>query len=245
MHRFFVSPEGISDKTVTLTGSDANHIRTVLRMKPGDRIGVIDGDGMQYEVSLTEVARAAVRGDILSKAALATESPVRIAMGQALMKGNAFDPLVRKAAELGVHSITALKTERCVARLAEDSGRKRTERWQRIAGEASKQCGRAQVPKVHSTVLSVAEFCKRFADCDLKLVFWEDEPKTRLQDISTPGLVSSIAFVAGPEGGWTQEEIDVLRQQGFHTVRLGPRLLKADSVSLVILSLLQHRWGDL
>lgn len=245
MRRFFVAPEGFSEKTVTLKGPDVNHIRTVLRMKPGDCIGVVDGEGFQYEVRLTEVERRTVRGDILSRTALETESPVDITMGQALIKGNAFDLLVRKAAELGVRTIVPLKTRRCVARLAKESERIRTQRWQRIAEEASKQCGRSRVPEVHPAVLSVEEFCRHSADCDLKLVFWEDESRTRLQDIAPQGLVSSIAFLAGPEGGWAAEEVDCLRQQGFHTVSLGPRLLKADSVSLVILSLLQHRWGDL
>ncbi len=245
MRRFFVALEGFSGKTVTLKGPDVNHIRTVLRMKPGDCIGVVDGKGFQYEVRLTEVDRRTVRGDILSRTALETESPVDITMGQALIKGNAFDLLVRKAVELGVHSIIPLETRRCVARLAPAFGVGRADRWQRIAEEASKQCGRSRVPKVHPAVLSVEEFCRQSADCDLKLVFWEDETRTRLQDIAPQGPVSSIAFLAGPEGGLAKEEIDFLRQQGFQTVTLGPRLLKADSASLVILSLLQHRWGDL
>jgi 16S rRNA (uracil1498-N3)-methyltransferase len=245
MHRFFVSPDGFSEKTATIKGPDVNHIRTVLRMKPGDRVEVIDGEGFQYEVVLAEVERDYVRGEILSKTAMQTESPVNIRMGQALIKGNAFDLLVRKAIELGVHSIGAIRTQRCVARLAKESESYRTQRWQRIAEEASKQCGRSRVPEIHSTVLSIEEFCQQSSDCDLKLVFWEEEQKTRLQDITAPGSVTSIAFLAGPEGGWAAEEVDFLKQQGFQTVTLGPRLLKADSASLVILSLLQHRWGDL
>jgi 16S rRNA (uracil1498-N3)-methyltransferase len=245
MHRFFVSPDGFSEKTATIKGPDVNHIRRVLRMKPGDRVEVIDGEGFQYEVVLAEVERDYVRGEILSKTAMQTESPVNIRMGQALIKGNAFDLLVRKAIELGVHSIGAIRTQRCVARLAKESESYRTQRWQRIAEEASKQCGRSRVPEIHSTVLSIEEFCQQSSDCDLKLVFWEEEQKTCLQDITAPGSVTSIAFLAGPEGGWAAEEVDFLKQQGFQTVTLGPRLLKADSASLVILSLLQHRWGDL
>ena len=245
MHRFFVSPDGFSEKTATIKGPDVNHIRTVLRMKPGDRVEVIDGEGFRYEVVLAEVERDHVRGEILSKTPMQTESPVNIRMGQALIKGNAFDLLVRKATELGVHSVAALRTQRCVARLAKESESYRTQRWQRIAEEASKQCGRSRVPEIHSTVLSIEEFCQQSSDCDLKLVFWEEEQKNRLQDIVSPDSVSSIAFLAGPEGGWEKEEIDFLKQQGFQAVTLGPRLLKADSASLVILSLLQHRWGDL
>jgi 16S rRNA (uracil1498-N3)-methyltransferase len=245
MHRFFVPTEGFSDKTVTITGADVNHIRKVLRMKPGDHIAVIDPQGFQYEIILAEVARDYVQGEILSKKAIKTESPVSIRMGQALIKGNAFDLLVRKATELGVRSVATLRTKRSVARLAKEAELSRTQRWQRIAEEASKQCGRTKVPEVCPTVLSIEEFCQQSADSDLKLVFWEAEQTTRLQDVTAPDSVNSIAFLAGPEGGWVQEEIDFLIQQGFQTVTLGPRLLKADSVSLVILSLLQHRWGDL
>ncbi|MDH3257689.1 MAG: 16S rRNA (uracil(1498)-N(3))-methyltransferase, partial [Nitrospinota bacterium] len=97
MHRFFVSPEEFTENTVTIKGSDVNHIRTVLRMKPGDRIEALDGEGFRYEVVLAEVGRDHVRGEILSKTATQTESPVKIQMGQALIKGNAFDLLVRKA----------------------------------------------------------------------------------------------------------------------------------------------------
>ncbi len=245
MHRFFVSQEGISEKTVTIQGPDVNHIRTVLRMKSGDRIRVLDGQGFQYEVCLTGIAKDRVQGEIVSRSSIQTESPVKIKMGQALIKGSGFDNLVRKSVELGVHSIIALKTKRCVARLAAAAERDRSQRWQRIAEEAAKQCGRSQVPEVNPKALSVEEFCRQSADCDLKLVFWEAEDKTRLADVTALGSVGAIAFLAGPEGGWAAEEINYLRQQGFQTVSLGPRLLKADSAALVILSLLQHRWGDL
>ena len=129
MHRFFVTADGFSENTVTLTGSDVSHIRTVLRMKPGDKIEVIDPQGFQYKIVLVEVEKAYVRGEILSKIEMQTESPVNIRMGQALIKGNAFDLLVRKATELGVHSIAAINTQRCVARLAKESESHRTERW--------------------------------------------------------------------------------------------------------------------
>ncbi len=245
MHRFFVLSEGFSGNTVILKGSDVNHIRTVLRMKPGDQIEVIDHQGILHKVVLAEVEKDHVRGEILSQVVMRTESPVNILMGQALVKGNAFDLLVRKATELGVHSIAALRAQRCVSRLAKEAATYRTQRWQRIAVEASKQCGRSRVPQVHSSVLSIEEFCHQSSDIDLKLVFWEGEQETRLRDVDSPDSVTSIAFLAGPEGGWAVEEIELLKRHGFQTVSLGPRLLKADSVSLVILSLLQHRWGDL
>ena len=244
MRRFFVPPEGFSGETVTLRGPDVNHIRTVLRLKPGDRIGVVDGAGFLFEAELQEVSRDTIRCSILSRTEFQTESPVNIRMGQALLKGGAMDDVVRKATELGVASVFPLNTQRCVSRLDHEEAEAKTGRWQRIAEEASKQCGRSGIPGIHPTILSLEEFSRETAGCDLKLVFWEEETATRLQEVLPSRPVASIAFVAGPEGGLTVEEIVLLKDHGFQTITLGPRILKADSASLVILSLLQHRWGD-
>jgi len=245
MHRFFVKPEAFSDETVTLDGTDVNHIRNVLRMNTGDRILVLDGQGWQYSIQLEEIGRDHVVGRVLDRKEYSSESPVQIWMGQALIKGNRFDNLVRKSVELGVSAIAPLETRRSVARIRPDEAPRKIERWQRIADEASKQCGRTRVPPVQDSILDIQGFVDLVRDCELKLAFWESETRTRLQDIETPQSLKSLAFVAGPEGGWAPEEIDQLQQAGFQTVQLGPRILRADSVSQVILALLQHRWGDL
>ena len=245
MHRFFIPPENLKDDRVTIRGSDVNHIRNVLRMKVGDRALILDGRGNQFVVEMTRVTRDQVEADILSRDKVQVESPVRIVMGQALIKGNRFDNLVRKSVELGVSSIVPLNTRRCVARLKKDEEKKKIQRWQKIVKEASQQCGRTAIPEVAASVISLEVFCDRVEDCDLKLLFWECETERKLADVQPKKEIQSIAFAAGPEGGWAPEEVDALRHHGFETVGLGPRTLRADSASLVILSLLQHRWGDL
>ncbi|MCF8720806.1 16S rRNA (uracil(1498)-N(3))-methyltransferase [Nitrospina gracilis] len=246
MHRFFVPPEQIDEKRVTVRGSDVNHIRNVLRLKVGDRICVLDGFGKQWQVRLTRLDAKEVEGEVVTEVGMDTESPVKIIMGQALIKGNRFDHLVRKAVELGVHRIVPLETQRCVAKVKKHEAGKKLERWQRIAEEAAKQCGRSQIPQVGPDIHGLKAFCDQVGASDLKLLFWEDEARTRLRDIEPPGnKVETLAFVAGPEGGWDPQEVEFLKESGFQTVGLGPRTLRADAVSLVILSLLQHRWGDL
>ena len=123
--------------------------------------------------------------------------------------------------------------------------KKKIKRWHRIAQEAAKQSGRLAVPEVNPQISSVQAFCEETDDCDLKLIFWEQESKTRIRDLETKKPVESIAFMAGPEGGWAGSEVDKIQQHGFQTVTLGPRILRADSASLVILSILQNVWGDL
>jgi 16S rRNA (uracil1498-N3)-methyltransferase len=245
MHRFFVQPEKITGDQVVLQGSDVSHIRTVLRLQAGDRIHVLDGLGKRYLVQLTEVNPRAVHGRVESKEDYQTESPVNIQMGAALLKGNKFDPVLRKSVELGVCGVTPLNTERCVIRAQRSEAEKKTARWQRIAREAARQSGRSHLPEVSSSIQNVEEFCQANQKAEIKLVFWEEEEACRLNDVSPTSNPKSIAFLTGPEGGFSQEEIETAQRYGFQSITLGPRILRAETVSIVVLSLLQSRWGDL
>lgn len=245
MHRFFVPPESFAGDEVVIQGSDVNHIRIVLRLKTGDRIVVLDGKGNQYQVCLKAVLKHKILGEVVDRQIFNSESPVKIWMGQALIKGNRFDNLIKKSVELGVHAIFPLDTERCVARLNPSESVKKIERWQKISREAAQQSGRMAVPEVSPQISNLQEFCEETRDCDLKLVFWEQECQTRIRDLEMDKQLESIAFIAGPEGGLAASEIEMIKQHDFQTVTLGPRILRADSASLVILAILQNVWGDL
>ena len=114
MHRFFANKSNFSNNFVVLQGSDVNHIRTVLRLTLGDEIEVLDGEGSLYLVRLSEFKNKLIKCEILSSEKNDTESPLKIYLGQSLVKGNGFDGILRKAVELGVHSISPLLTERTV-----------------------------------------------------------------------------------------------------------------------------------
>ena len=245
MYRFFVPPEHINNDRVSLQGSEVKHISQALRLKSGDKIHVLDGVGFRYIVQLAEINRREIVGKILSKEKCQTESPLQVRMGQALIKGNKFDNVVRKSVELGVHSIAALRTERCIAKVTKTEEAAKTARWRRIAIEACKQCGRSEAPHVEETVLSLEKFCEESSDRDLKIIFWESEETTRLKDLTVTKDISTIAFLAGPEGGFLPGEVELAKKYGFRTVTLGPRILKADSASPAILAILQNLWGDL
>ncbi len=245
MHRFFVRPEDFTSGEVVLRGSDVSHIRTVLRLKPGERIQVLDGLGNRYCVCLTEVKPKEIRGQVESKEAVQTESPLNLRMGLSLLKGNKFDPILRKAVELGVRSVVPLRTERCVVRVLRTEEDKKIARWEKIAREAAKQSGRTELPAVHPRLQSVENFCHECRDFDVKIIFWEEEEETRLKDIHVENSPRSIAFLTGPEGGFSRQEIEAAKQSGFQPVSLGPRILRAETAPVVVLSLLQNRWGDL
>lgn len=245
MHRFFVQPENINKDEVVLHGTDVSHIRTVLRLKPGNQIQVLDGLGSRYSVQLTDVKPSEIRGRIESKEDFQTESPLIIQMGISLLKGNKFDPVLRKSVELGVNQVFPLQTERSVIRVLRTDAAKKTARWQKIAREAARQSGRSRLPEVSPDIQTVEEFCRVSQEADIKLVFWEEEEVCKLSDVSPASSPRSIAVLSGPEGGFSEKEIEIAHQYGFQSITLGPRILRAETAPIVILSLLQNRWGDM
>ena len=242
MHRFFAGDENFSRDSIFLTGTDASHICTVLRLQTGDKIQVLDGQGSLYIVQLVDVKAKLVKGEIISSEKANTESPLTIYLGQSLIKGNKFDVVLRKSVELGVKTITPLMTERTVVK---SDGNKKIHRWRKIVEESCKQCSRSSIPKVSQSIIKLDDFCQQGSDTDLKLMFWELESKNGLKDINPEKTPLSVSILIGPEGGFTIEEVETARSYGFQTVSLGPRILRAETAPLVVLTLLQFKWGDI
>ena len=242
MHRFFAGNESFYRNSVVLKGTDAIHIFTVIRLQTGDKIQVLDGKGSLYVVKLADVKAKLVKGKIISSEKVNTESSLTIHLGQSLIKGNKFDVVLRKSVELGVKKITPLMTERTVVK---SDGNKKIARWQKIAEESCKQCGRSSIPKVSESIIRLDVFCQQEIEADLKLMFWELESEKGLKDINPDKTPLSVSVLIGPEGGFTIDEVETARSHGFQTVSLGPRILRAETAPLVVLSLLQSKWGDI
>jgi 16S rRNA (uracil1498-N3)-methyltransferase len=242
-HKFFVPAEQIVGKMVTITGSDVSHIRTVLRLKAGLSIQVINGSDKLLTVRLVEVKTKKVQGVIIASEKYNVESPLSIHLGLALTKGSKFDSILRKSVELGVSSVTSLITDRCVVKIKQPENK--TERWKKIVLESSKQCGRTQIPSVIESIECLEMFCRNNDNRDLKLVFWELESNNFLKNLKLDKAPLSVAALIGPEGGFSLDEIDKARRYGFKTVSLGPRILRAETAPLVALALMQSLWGDL
>ena len=123
--------------------------------------------------------------------------------------------------------------------------KKKNDRWQKIAREAAKQCGRSKIPLVSLEPTSVKEFCFCNREADLRLIFWEEEESIRIKDLHNKNDLKSAAILVGPEGGFASSEIKSAKEYGFQSVSLGPRLLRTDTAALAVLSILQNYWGDL
>jgi 16S rRNA (uracil1498-N3)-methyltransferase len=177
------------------------------------------------------------------------ESPLALTFGVALLKGEKFDLVIQKAAELGVNRIIPLETDRADVKLADKhDGFKRVTRWQRIALEAAKQSGRAQVPEIcvpQSLTSGLASMKEQSGDGTLRLMFSERDGESFTQACSSVSEPPAAVVLVGPEGGWTDNEIHAARTAGFKVVTLQGRTLRAETAAIVVATLMQHRFGDL
>ncbi len=243
--RFYIPPENATEDRVLFRKEDENHIRNSLRLGPGDQVYAFDGKGVQYLVQLDQVDKQGVEGKVLQHEQSINESPLAITLGQAWIKESKMSTLVRQAVELGIVALYPLVTERCQTKKKALQESSKTSRWEEIARQAARQSGRAVVPEIKKQFYSPDEFFTEGQSFDLKLLFWEDEKGTRLQDISAKKGVKTASLLFGPEGGWSSEEIETARSQGYQTVSLGPRILRAETAPLAAISVLQYMWGDI
>jgi 16S rRNA (uracil1498-N3)-methyltransferase len=249
MRYFFIDPEKISDSSVLITGSDAKHIRNVLRLKPGNKIGLFDGKGFEYEAEIVSLSPGSVEISVIGRFAARSESPVQIIIAQAMLKDRKMDILIRQLTELGITRWMPFYCERSVPKPAKAHFETRSERWEKIAKEAMKQCKRAVMPEITApasfeTALETGKFC------DIKMIFWENESRSFFSDFSeTPAdadkKYDTVFAVLGPEGGFSAQEIEIAKKYGLLTAGLGPRILRAETATVAACTLLQYFFGDM
>jgi 16S rRNA (uracil1498-N3)-methyltransferase len=170
------------------------------------------------------------------------ESPLRITLGQGLLKGERMKFVIQKATELGVDRIIPLVSARSIPIVEGERETLRLERWRRIAQEAAKQCGRTVVPEIGS-IHELGDFLSQGEGA--RVILWEGEPtplRAVIEEIDPQG---GITLLIGPEGGFSEEEVSTAQASGFHVAGLGKRILRAETATLSVLSILQHRFGDL
>lgn len=236
LSRFFIdAPLSLGEHDLPET--QAHYIGRVLRMAAGDAVQLFDGSGQEYLGQLLDVGKKTVRVSLTEALAGQAESPLRIHLGQGLSRGERMDWAIQKATELGVNVITPIVSERCEVRLKDERADKRLAHWRQVAISACEQCGRSTVPQINPPVTLAEWLASR--DEALKLV---------LHPVAEP-LVShdkpaSLAFLIGPEGGLSDAEVEQAKGSGFHSARLGPRVLRTETAPVVALAVAQQLWGD-
>ena len=242
MRHFVIRPGAIEGDRVRFDADEAHHLGRVLRLRPGALVEAADGGGRVFTVRIEALGRGEAWGTIVGEASASRESPCAITLAQAILKGERMTWLVQKATELGVARLVPVETARVVARAPAE--RARHSRWERVAREAVKQCGRGVVPVVEAPRGFGAVLAEAAAH-DATWLCWEGGGRPLATLAREAGRVRRILLLVGPEGGFTDDEVAQARAAGARPVGLGPRILRAESAGLVAVALCQHLFGDL
>lgn len=234
MPKFFTSPALISDGSVKIVGEDVAHISKVLRMSPGDKITVCDGEGNDYDAVIEQIGKTEVTAKITGSYVCEAEPSVRITLYQSLPKQGKMEYIIQKCTELGVARIVPVYTKRCIVKPSD-----KTERWNKVALSAAKQCGRGIVPKV-MPVLTFDQAVLQMSKSECALMPYECEEKTRLKDIICGKTFRDVSLFIGPEGGFELSEVEKAIGLGIKPVTLGKRILRTETAAAAVLPIIMY-----
>ncbi|HZP25787.1 MAG TPA: 16S rRNA (uracil(1498)-N(3))-methyltransferase [Dehalococcoidia bacterium] len=242
MRRFYLDhPLAIGDDA-ELDADLAQRLHKVLRLRPGERIILINGSQHEFEAEILALSARAGTARVLSRQAALAEPGVRVTLYQSLIRENRFELVLEKATELGVAAIVPLASRRSVVRADERSARR--QRWQRILVEAAEQCGRAGPPTLGEPV----DLETAFAKAEGALILpWEEERACSLSEAlqDLPAETAAVSLFIGPEGGFEAAEVETARASGAQIVSLGRRILRSETAAIAAVSLVMQSLGEL
>jgi len=243
MSRFYVSPDSVKDRKIYVEKEESHHIIDVMRLRKGDSVTVFDGTGKEYDGELSSIKNGRVIIEVWKVKMVDRKHLVNISLAQSIPKKDAMDLIVQKATELGVNEIFPIESERTVIKFSDDGKRHKIERWNKIAVESSKQCGRTELPKIKD-IISFGTLLDFMAKYDLTIMPCLSEKtvslKSALKKISKP---SKILVIIGPEGDFSKEEINKASEKGAILVSLGNLILKCDTAAIDTIAILNYEYG--
>ena len=248
MPKFFINSNQIENENIIIIGEDVNHIKNVLRMKIDDEITVCNiDDSSNYLAKINEFDKTKIICKISEKFQTTTESNIKVHIYQGLPKADKMELIIQKSVELGVDAITPVEMKRCVVKLDGKDKIKKTERWQKIAEVAAKQCGRDIIPEI-CNIKNVKEIVEDFSNYDAVLLCYENEKnlflKKALKEMENVSVNEElkIAVIIGPEGGIDISEVEFMEQKGARVISLGNRILRTETVALSLLSIIMYEF---
>jgi 16S rRNA (uracil1498-N3)-methyltransferase len=245
VHRFFAPDLDPGNHFVTLPRDEAEHLKRVLRLGPGDLVTLFDGRGVEFVGKVVGGSGPGVRVQLVERHPPVPELPIAVTLAHAVLKGDKMDEVVRDAAMLGVGAVQPLVTARAEVTVAALMRQHRVDRWTRVALASIKQCGRATLPVVEQPLTFEAWLGDPRPPLAVMLVepaaAVHVEPMNRLKEEPVPHL--GVTVIVGPEGGWTEGELTAGRDAGLRLMTLGSGTIRADRAAVVALSVFQFLWA--
>ena len=246
MRRFFVEKIRENNGVCSITGSEAKHIAKVMRMKPGDRFVLLDGEGRRFQVSIKTVAPKAVQVVMEKSLSKPPPSPIHIILCQAITKSRAMDYCLQKTSELGVDRVVPFYSERTTISYARERLANKMRHWREIAINSAKQCGRGIPMAIEAPVPFRSVLEQWVGQHALKVILWEEEASQDFKSaLNTAPPTRNFVGITGPEGGFSREEIASACDAGFVSVSLGDRVLRAETAAITTAAIVQYELGDL
>ncbi len=238
MAKFFVSNNLIKDDKVFIDGENANHIINALRCKIGEEIEISSGDGFDYSCKIEKIEKNIVIAKIIDCFGNDSEPNTKITLYQGLPKSEKMELIIQKCVELGVDEIVPINTDRSIVKLS-GKEEKKIARWNKISESAAKQSRRGKIPKV----LSILDFSKaidKIKQNDLNIIPYEKEEKNTIKNIIKDFKGKKIGIFIGPEGGFSEKEINLAMQNNIIPITLGKRILRTETAGFITTAILLY-----
>ena len=239
MLHLFADPSDVQDELLTITGPEVNHIRNVMRLKPGEEISVsIGGDGKEYRYGIESYTEDSVLCRLRFVKDKEVELPVKVLLFQGLPKADKMDLIVQKAVELGAAEIIPVSMERCVVKLDAGKSAKKTARWQTIAESAASQSRRSIIPRILApmSMKEAVEYAKEQTEVRVIPYELQEDDGSVKQYLESLKEGQSVSIFIGPEGGFAPGEVELAKEAGIRPISLGRRILRTETAGLAILS---------
>ncbi len=250
MPKFFVKSSQIKEDKIIIIGEDVNHIKNVFRLDIDDDIQICNSEtAINYLCGISKISNEEIECNIFKQVNSESESNIHINIFQGIPKADKMELIIQKSVELGVCEITPVDMKRCVSKIEEKAKVKKISRWQKISEVAAKQCGRDRIPKIND-ISNVKKICNSIKEYDIVLLAYENEEENTLKAelLKIKNKIEKelkIGIIIGPEGGIDKEEIKILKENGARIITLGKRILRTETVALVMSSIIMYELGDL
>ncbi len=248
--RVFVGSDNINNNIALIDGSDVNYLKNVLRLKPGDEMIVLDSTNREYSSKIISLSNnGTIKAELIKEKHSASlpagrqgKSKVKITIAQGIPKNPKMEIVIQKSTELGAEKIIPVMTERSVVKISAEKESGRIDRWRKIAKEAAEQSGRTMIPLIEG-IRDLDDVLARKDGFDGRILLWEMEKEMTLKKfLQNNRGIKNLLVLIGPEGGFSRREAELAKKNGFVTVSIGSRILRTETASLAVLSMISYEF---